>query len=339
MSKSDNENIISSIFDTFFLYHNKQYFTKIANKTINSTILRKLSFKNIFQSTGKNKKTLSLNYRINSLKTLQNSNIVSLEGKKSFSLWDTNNNTCIQSNEFYHCLTSFIILQDGSILASVWSGLLLSLDTMNNFNCLKTIAISKQLGVMQYFDNLIVLPDMTIACSARLADYQRYIIILENNNTDYIKKKVINAHRDCITTIINVSSDKFASASIDGVLKVWSIGGDCLMDVKQKACDSGLQYIEKGNFLISVFDDITVKVWSMESYECVREILIEESVKWLLSLPNGFFASAGMGNLKIWDVTNFQCIKTLNDDQFVDCHLELMKDNRIVSASGTQLIY
>jgi WD40 repeat protein len=61
----------------------------------------------------------------------------------------------------------------------------------------------------------------------------------------------------------------------------------------------------------------------------------------LLSLPNGYFVSGGVdGNIKIWDLCNYECINTIAQGFKVSSIKQsnsvkdgFMKDYRIISCS------
>jgi WD40 repeat protein len=72
---------------------------------------------------------------------------------------------------------------------------------------------------------------------------------------------------------------------------------------------SCLLYLDKPDLLISGSEDKLLKVWNMSSYECYKTVVQDIMVVSLLLLPNGYFATSFEDEtMTIWNVKGFESI-------------------------------
>jgi WD40 repeat protein len=93
-----------------------------------------------------------------------------------------------------------------------------------------------------------------------------------------------------------------------------------------------IQVIEDANRLISASYDKTIKIWDLQSGECLKT-LNEHSLgaKSVLIYKNNKFISGSFDKtIKIWDLERLECIETLNNNSGVTSLL-LLSDNILAS--------
>jgi WD40 repeat protein len=91
-----------------------------------------------------------------------------------------------------------------------------------------------------------------------------------------------------------------------------------------------IQVIEDANKLISASNDETIKIWDLQSGECLKT-LNEHSVSRVLIYKNNKFISGSYNNkIKMWDLESFKCIETLNNNSAV-FSLLLLSDKILAS--------
>nr|CAN65839.1 hypothetical protein VITISV_008969 [Vitis vinifera] len=99
----------------------------------------------------------------------------------------------------------------------------------------------------------------------------------------------------------------FASASLDGTIKVWNLSSpapDFTLDGHSKGVNC-IDYFMRGSkpYLISGSDDHTAKVWDYQAKSCVQT---------LEGHTNNVSASSEDGNVHIWDGATYRLGNTLN---------------------------
>jgi WD40 repeat protein len=213
------------------------------------------------------------------------------------------------------------------------------LDPQNNFNCIKTRYISG----FTAFNHLLQLENGYLILNAMPECYStlNFIIVLEGNN-DYNFIKSINVGNWSISCLINLDNNRFASASKDGYIKIWSSDDD----FKCLRCFSGyshflkaLLYIERFGMMLST-DSYNIRVWDIRNdFFCVRSIYAHScGISMLLLLPGGYFASCSDSDgIRIWDIADFRNVN------HIQCNGENMlfsklNDNKIVCVSFNNFI-
>ena len=89
------------------------------------------------------------------------------------------------------------------------------------------------------------------------------------------------------------------------------------------------------HFLVSSSDDSTIKMWDVESGECIQTFAGHtDRVRCIVALPNKQLISGSSDkSIKIWDLRGFRCVATLNGHtRCVECLVVLPRD-RLVSGS------
>ena len=76
---------------------------------------------------------------------------------------------------------------------------------------------------------------------------------------------------------------------------------------------NSIQVDEICNKIFSASDDETIKIWNLETGECLKTLNDHtESVKSILIIPNNKFISGSAdATIKIWDLNSFECLNKL----------------------------
>jgi WD40 repeat protein len=97
---------------------------------------------------------------------------------------------------------------------------------------------------------------------------------------------------------------------------------------------------EDSKKLISSSKDTTIKIWDIETGECLKTLDDhKKSVNCIISIPNNKFISGSWDKtIKMWDLYSYKCTKTLRNKESV-FSLCLMPENKIACGSRDGSIY
>lgn len=150
--------------------------------------------------------------------------------------------------------------------------------------------------------------------------------------------KINNAHNKWIWKVITLPNNRIASCSDDAYIKIWKsappyseiplkVLGDRITWV------TSIQYNKKRNLLISSFGDETLKLWDMNTYQCVSVI---EGVDcyWINSLyiiHNDKVIVGSNNQITIVDINKCIIEDTIEDNILghVNCFI-MLRDNRTI---------
>jgi WD40 repeat protein len=137
-------------------------------------------------------------------------------------------------------------------------------------------------------------------------------------NSEYNDIQIIHIDSP-ISALTNISIDKFATAYDKDIY---------LYDVPNRYRSSKilkghrekvtcLLYLDKPDLLISGSEDKSLKVWNMSSYECYKTIAQDTTTISLLLLHNGYFASSFEDEtITIWNVNGFVSINHIKSTKY-----------------------
>ena len=94
---------------------------------------------------------------------------------------------------------------------------------------------------------------------------------------------------------------------------------------------NSIQVDEISKKLFSSSDDKTIKIWNLETGECLETLENHAPhVQSILLLPNinKFISASTNKEIKIWDFNSYECLNTLENESGV-CSLYLVSDNQI----------
>jgi WD40 repeat protein len=264
-------------------------------------------------------------------------------------------------------VTSMAILPNGKV--ALVSSDKLQIWDMTSYDCINTL--------LEQVNVVLALPDNKIVVSTHKLglvffdinnNYKQYfrktafnvmifdIFLLTNGNLlcsyweDYVYYKLFISIRvlDCnsdyadnviqedstFSAIINLSNYKFATVYEEDIY-LWDIDNHYQSFKVLKGHSEGvtcLLYLDKSDLLISGSIDKLLKIWNMSSYECYKTIALETIVLSLLKLPNGYFAASFEDEtIAIWNVQGFLCINHIKKSK--KHSMLLLDDNRIVCSS------
>jgi WD40 repeat protein len=113
--------------------------------------------------------------------------------------------------------------------------------------------------------------------------------------------RTYTGHADAVRSLAHVSGIGFLSASNDGTVRLWELGGTCLH--VQHASESfvySVAVLPTGEWMTSS-EDRTVKIWPSGGGECVQSMTHPANVWACAALPNGdIVAGCADGNAYVW---------------------------------------
>ena len=109
------------------------------------------------------------------------------------------------------------------------------------------------------------------------SDDQYLIAGLENNNAIYfevatVEERVFEGHKDRILDVaLHEAADLIATASRDETIKLWNSKGDLLATLNdhEKRVNS-IEFTPDGKYLISSSDDLTIKLWDLNTQKVTK---------------------------------------------------------------------
>jgi WD40 repeat protein len=314
MNGFENENILKLVFYNFPLFKNKQLFDLITNKLVNSIILRILNYKAIFKSMGKSNNIIIDGWD-NLIDVLPNNNILSLLNGKTLKEWDINKYTCIKSKPAEYPISSFIIHPDGNIIICSFNGIIKVFNPKNNFKCIKTVNLQDQATFLQRAYGFENL-HLRLDDIICSVESMNLIVVLDYCN-EFEYKGILLTGVNNIQSLAFISWNKIACVSkYTDCFKIWGLlQNECLAILEHRYYVTTLLFIDVSNLLLSGSRDKTIKVWDMNDYQCIKTIEVDTVVNCFLLLPNGYFVSAGDDEkIKIWDLYDYRCFNVLSLD-------------------------
>jgi WD40 repeat protein len=183
-------------------------------------------------------------------------------------------------------------------------------------------------------NNLVLLSNDNLAISASNKFGLGSVVLTLDPSDDYKCIKSLSFLYK-VDCIINLLSNIFISSA--NMIHVYNIDED-YKEIERLGEHWGyvysLAYVEKANLLISGSNNKNIRIWNMDDYKCIKTINCDAAVKCLLALPNGYFLSAYYDNtVKVWTTNDFECIHTFNLHKQVITSMIMVDDNKVVSAS------
>ena len=176
----------------------------------------------------------------------------------------------------------------------------------------------------------------------------------QNDLLSQINKKIVEIQietkkykRDSLMNEV-IYFEKYENSSSFGKISFFSnksnaLSQDCGQLLKSFGInlqyDSSIQADEMSNKLISASTDKTIKIWNMETGECLKTLTDHEyRVTSILIVPNNkFLSGSGDKTIIIWDLNSYECLNTLIIDFYPLC-LCLISDNQIACGFENGLI-
>jgi WD40 repeat protein len=337
----ENENILNLIFNSITLL-NFKHALEFSNKTLHRIIYKNLKHTLLIKSLGTSKITFNEQKDlISSLIPFKKNSIISASFNNSINIWDINTKTVIKTMKALDSVYSLLILPNGNLASTCVD----SIDIWNLSNDLKLIK-TLTFKSYKYYQSLIMLSNNNIACIASFK-FDDCILIFNSNN--YSLVQTLTGHSSRINTIATILSDTFASSSDDKTIKIWKFVNDKFLFFKKKGYknihtlvnERGIEFIavsNKGDLLLSVDIDGTIKLWDLKSYQCIKKIGFSSNPDYItcvVFLRNRYFAyGTKNGDILVFDIfdDDNECIKLLKCSSKVSS-LMVWKDYRIISGT------
>jgi WD40 repeat protein len=166
----------------------------------------------------------------------------------------------------------------------------------------------------------------TLNCNKVVKNADEEIKLIKNNKEEHAnlskerlksisESKIIGEHKRPINSIILLHNGHFASASDDGIIKLWNYKDHSLIDTlpHHNGAVTSLALLPDGNIAASA--DKTIKIWKYmdNEYKCINTLTgHEREIYCLLALTTGKLVSASFKTIKIWN-SNYDCIKTIEN--------------------------
>ena len=149
----------------------------------------------------------------------------------------------------------------------------------------------------------------------RISSAKNLIYAAHENNLsifDYVTGKTIsklyNLHNEPISAIeIEESHGYLFTGGKNGKIKIWNSIFNCLFEVKahyQTITSLEVITISLGyKFLLSSSNDSYIRMWDMDTGQCINKINTNDSVNGIKILPNGSFCSYSNEKISIWTLS------------------------------------
>jgi WD40 repeat protein len=338
MESFKNENLLKLVVESFTLGKAKYVLAHLKSRIIGRALLKVLNLKKLFMSTGKSKHTIKYDKPLTSVTRFTDNNIITTsEEDANLKIINMDNYNCHLAipDEDYEYISSMILLPNGNILYSTFLNTIKEVDPRKDLSCVNFVDDFN--GYDSLF-HLISLPDGRIALFAPV-DEDSHILILDFNDK-YNIIKLFTTEKDDINSLINLNNNRFACATACSGIMIWDAGNNgytCSKILKGHNNDSVecLLYINEYDTLVSGSFN-TIEVWDV-NYESIYTI--KEGASCLVYLPNGYFATTNWNKtIHIWNLVNYKCVNKFEGHKDDITFLLVLNDNRIVSASDTEIV-
>jgi WD40 repeat protein len=342
MNILDNQNLLKLIFANFKPITKKKIYFNINNKILYSIIIRIFNFDQFYKSLGSTKIINNYDNQLNALTLISENKIASTYYSPEFRIWDIETLELVNTLKGHeNNVTSVLLLKNNNnIISCSRDGEIKVWDCLNDYKCIAT----KSFASITWLDNLLLLPNQNIICSAYY--HSSPCIAIISCKDDYNLEGVLFDHSKHITDLVNLYDYMFASASADASVKIWETKVyKCLKTFARHNDEvKCLLFVDKDKLLISGSFKV-VQVWDIRNIysfcQCIKTILVEDRVDCLLLLPYGYFAFNNYGEMQIWNLTNFEEVNILQDHKDIISSMLVLNEDKIVSASldGTIMIW
>ena len=201
---------------------------------------------------------------------------------------------------------SLLLLLDGRIASSSYDALI-KIYNVDTYEPELTIGVHTE----EVVDLINIDIHHIASCS-----YDRSIIIFYICGLEYYCEHIYeSAHDDWIKGICKLSMNRIASCSNDTTIKVWNINKpNNLIRVMKGHSESinRIMYIEEKNYLLSTSNDLSLRLWSMTTYQCISIIPFIGNGKSMLLIDNDNVIIGTVDHIKIVNLTSLAIKQEIN---------------------------
>ena len=231
---------------------------------------------------------------------------------------------------------SLLLLLDGRIASSSYDALI-KIYNVDTYEPELTIGVHTE----EVVDLINIDIHHIASCS-----YDRSIIIFYICGLEYYCEHIYeSAHDDWIKGICKLSMNRIASCSNDTTIKVWNINKpNNLIRVMKGHSESinRIMYIEEKNYLLSTSNDLSLRLWSMTTYQCISIIPFIGNGKSMLLIDNDNVILGTVDHIKIVNLTSLAIKQEINIEQYKGVYSMIYIEKGIYfcgTAIGKLLIY
>ncbi|MDY6783241.1 MAG: NB-ARC domain-containing protein [Cyanobacteriota bacterium] len=160
--------------------------------------------------------------------------------------------------------------------------------------------------------------------------------------------RTLKGHKGCIRSLVfSPSGQTLLSGSADGTIRLWDIqSGKCdrlfeghgaqvwAVDVTSDFAIEGDEKKGVPYLLASASDDLTIKLWDIETGRCIRTLIGHKD--WLRSLqfsPDGRILASGSVDrtIRLWDVATGECLRVLEGHTDITYRLVFIPSTSVFS--------
>jgi WD40 repeat protein len=186
---------------------------------------------------------------------------------------------------------------------------------------------------------------LRVNCLVKCSD--KFFASCSNDNDiiiwDYVKRaycQTLSGHNDCVLSMIQLRNKNLCSGSADMTMRIWNWeSGDCLSIITgNNHWIKCLCELENG-YIISGLQNNLIEIWNNK--ENINELRGHtRSVRSICQIGDtNYIASASFDHtIKIWDLDNSQCVKTLDKHTSSVINVIYHSNGYLISCSNDRTI-
>jgi WD40 repeat protein len=186
---------------------------------------------------------------------------------------------------------------------------------------------------------------LRVNCLVKCSD--KFFASCSNDNDiiiwDYVKRaycQTLSGHNDCVLSMIQLRNKNLCSGSADMTMRIWNWeSGDCLSIITgNNHWIKCLCELDNG-YIISGLQNNLIEIWNNK--ENINELRGHtRSVRSICQIGNtNYIASASFDHtIKIWDLDNSQCVKTLDKHTSSVINVIYHSNGYLISCSNDRTI-
>jgi WD40 repeat protein len=152
----------------------------------------------------------------------------------------------------------------------------------------------------------------------------------------------LEGHTNLVMCLCELMTGELVSGSYDSLIKIWDLNTQICTQtlVGHSSCVWNFAILSKHE-LLSCSDDKSIRYWNVKYGVCLKKLEDSSPIFDIIALANGEVISASNQyhrNIKIWDIKNEVCKKTLKSHTTSVFCLAILKENELISGSRDRII-